>query len=46
MVWLADRAAMLAYGPHPKHQELMAMQAGFLQEGGKIVVDPLVVWPP
>ena len=26
-VWLAGRAAMLAYGPHPKHQELMALQA-------------------
>ena len=30
-VWLAGRAAMLAYGPHPKHQELMALQARALR---------------
>ena len=26
-VWLAGREAILAYGPHPKHQELMALQS-------------------
>ena len=41
-VWLADRAAMLTYGPHPKHQELMALQSTKLTADGKCVLDPMV----
>ena len=25
-MWLADHAAMLAYGPHPEHKELLELQ--------------------
>ena len=42
-VWLAGRDALLAFGPHPKHQELNALQGKhFLVEGGKCVLDPIV----
>ena len=41
-VWLAGRDAMLAYGPHPKHVELMELQATKLTPDGKCVLDPLV----
>ena len=44
-VWLADRDAMLKYGPHPKHQELMALQSNKLTPDGKCVLDPLVIAP-
>ena len=37
-VWLAGREAMLAYGPHPKHQELMALQSSKLTPDGKLVL--------
>ena len=33
---------MLAYGPHPKHVELMELQATKLTPDGKCVLDPLV----
>ena len=39
-VWLADRDAMMAYGPHPKHVELMEQQASILTPEGKLVLDP------
>jgi hypothetical protein len=35
---------MLKYGPHPKHQELMALQASKLTPDGKCVLDPLSNW--
>ena len=39
-VWLRDCEAMLAYGPHPKHRELMALQAEkYLVMDGKCVLD-------
>jgi hypothetical protein len=46
LVWLADRDAMLAYGPHPKHQELMALQSTKLTPDGKCVLDPSVATAP
>ena len=40
VAWLTGREAMLQYGPHPKHQELMALQAErFLASDGKCVLD-------
>jgi hypothetical protein len=33
-VWLENRAAMLAYGPHPKHVELMELQKSKLTVAG------------
>ena len=41
-VLLANRDAMMAYGPHPKHQELMALQSTKLAADGKCVLDPIV----
>ena len=40
-VWLAGREAMLKYGPHPKHVELMELQKDKLTSDGKIVLDPV-----
>ena len=40
-VWLAGREAMLKYGPHPKHVELMELQTDKLTADGKLVLDPV-----